>query len=52
VGLSIEEAMQKNHIDGIVLGIEHKGVRKINPSKKTLLRKEDLLILLVYKTST
>ncbi len=52
VGLTIEEAMQKNHIDGIVLGIERKGVRKINPSKDTLLRKEDLLILLVYKTST
>lgn len=52
VGLSIEEAMQKNHIDGIVLGIERKGVRKINPSKATVLRKEDLLILLVYKAST
>jgi len=52
VGLSIEEAMEKNHIDGIVLGMERKGVRKINPSKDTLLRKEDLLILLIYKSST
>lgn len=52
VGLSIAEAMQKNHIDGVVLGMERKGVRKINPSKDTLLRKEDLLILLVYKAST
>lgn len=52
VGLSIAEAMQKNHIDGIVLGMERKGVRKINPSKDTILRKEDLLILLVYKAST
>ncbi|MFM2322328.1 MAG: cation:proton antiporter [Pseudomonadota bacterium] len=51
VGLSIEEAMKKNQIAGIVLGIERHGVRKINPSKKTILHKEDLLILLVYKTT-
>ena len=51
VGLSIEEAMKKNQIEGIVLGMERHGVRKINPSKKTILHKEDLLILLVYKTT-
>ena len=51
VGLSIEEAMKKNQIEGIVLGMERHGARKINPSKKTILHKEDLLILLVYKTT-
>ena len=51
VGLSIREAMKKNQIEGIVLGMERHGVRKINPSKKTILHKEDLLILLVYKTT-
>lgn len=51
VGLSIEEAMKKNQIEGIVLGMERHGVRKINPSKETILHKEDLLILLVYKTT-
>jgi CPA2 family monovalent cation:H+ antiporter-2 len=51
VGLSIEEAMKKNQIQGIVLGMERHGVRKINPSTTTILHKEDLLILLVYKTA-
>ncbi|WP_171910114.1 TrkA C-terminal domain-containing protein, partial [Rickettsiella grylli] len=51
VGLSIAEALKKTHIDGIVLGMERQGTRKINPNKETILHKEDLLILLVYKTS-
>lgn len=50
VGLSIKEAMEKNHISGTVLGIERNGVRKINPNTELVLRKDDLLILLVYKS--
>lgn len=51
VGLSIAEAMKKTHTDGIVLGLERKGIREINPNKETILHKEDLLIMLVYKAS-
>lgn len=49
VGLTIEEAMQKTQIRGLVLGLERKGIRKVNPSKKTILEKDDLLILLLNK---
>lgn len=49
VGLTIEEAMQKNQMRGIILGLERKGTRKINPSKETILEKDDLLILLLHK---
>ncbi len=51
VGLSIAEAMKKTHTDGIVLGLERKGIREINPNKETILHKKDLLIMLVYKAS-
>ena len=49
VGLSIEEAMQKNQMQGIILGLERKGARIINPSKDSVLEKDDLLILLLNK---
>jgi CPA2 family monovalent cation:H+ antiporter-2 len=49
VGLSIEETLQKNHLQGIVLGLERKGKRIINPSKDMVLEKDDLLILLLNK---
>ncbi len=49
VGLSIKEAMQKNQLYGLILGLERKGTRVINPSKEIILEKDDLLILLLNK---
>ena len=50
VGLPIEEAMRRTHMQGIILGLERKGIRKVNPSKETRLEKDDLLILLLNKS--
>ena len=52
VGLTIEEAMEKSQLTGIILGLERKGVRTINPNKETILNKDDLLILLLSKPFT
>lgn len=52
VGLTIEKAMEKSQLNGIILGLERKGVRTIKPSKDTILRTDDLLILLLKKTLT
>lgn len=50
VGLTLEEAMKKQPIEGIVLAMERHGRRKINPDITTICQKDDLLILLVYKS--
>jgi monovalent cation:H+ antiporter-2, CPA2 family len=50
IGLTLEEAMKKNNLQGIILGLERKGVRKINPHKGTILKTDDLLILLLDKS--
>jgi CPA2 family monovalent cation:H+ antiporter-2 len=52
VGLTIEKAMKKNQVEGIILGLERKGARKVNPNKTTVLQKDDLLILLLHKPPT
>jgi len=49
VGLSIEKSMKKHQLEGILLGLERKGVRRIHPNKETVLQKNDLLILLLNK---
>jgi monovalent cation:H+ antiporter-2, CPA2 family len=49
IGRSIEEVMHKNHLHGMILGLERKAVRMINPRKTIVLEKDDLLILLLNK---
>ncbi|MES2998755.1 MAG: cation:proton antiporter [Pseudomonadota bacterium] len=52
VGLTIEKAMEENQMEGIILGLERKGVRELNPNKDIVLQKDDLLILLLSKPLT
>jgi monovalent cation:H+ antiporter-2, CPA2 family len=49
IGLTIEDAMQNTFLEGAIIGLERKGVRKINPNKGIVLHENDLLILLLSK---
>jgi len=49
VGLTINKAMEKINMEGILLGLERKGIRSIGPSRTTIFQKDDLLILLFRK---
>lgn len=49
IGLTLAEAMEKNNLQGIILGLERKGIRKITPNMGMILKTDDLLILLTNK---
>ncbi|WP_328264371.1 cation:proton antiporter [Rickettsiella massiliensis] len=49
VGRRIDYSLRANQIEGMVLGLERKGLRTLHPVEQTRLKTNDLLILLLKK---